>query len=263
MVAGPLAGFLFVVAASIPFFVNAGTYAASAILVGLIAGSYKASPSNVPTGEVSPARRSTWTELVEGFRWLVHQRLLRTMAALLGLLNVTLTAALAVLVLLARERLHLGSIGYGLLFTCMAAGGILGSVLGDRLVRRVTATWTIRVGLLIEAGTHLTLAASRNAYVIGFTLFAFGVHSSLWSIVGISLRQRLTPPELLGRVSSTILFVIAGGNCVGALLGGVIATKFGLTAPYWVGFVVAVLVAATTWRVFNRDTVARAYASGR
>jgi hypothetical protein len=46
------------------------------------------------------------------------------------------------------------------------------------------------------------------------------------------------------------------------VLGGVIAAKFGITAPYWAGFVVAVLVSATTWRVFNRATVAQAYASG-
>ncbi len=164
------------------------------------------------------------------------------------------------LVLLARERLHLGSVGYGLLFTCMAAGGILGSLVGDRLIRRVTATWTIRIGLLVEAGMHLAPAASRSAYLIGFALFAFGVHGSLWGIVGSSLRQRLTPPALLGRVGSTTLFIAAGGNCVGALLGGVIAARFGLTAPYWAGFVVAIIVSGATWRVFNRAAVARAYA---
>jgi len=53
----------------------------------------------------------------------------------------------------------------------MAAGGILGSVIGDRLIGWVTATWTIRIGLLIEAGMHLALATSRNAYFIGFALF--------------------------------------------------------------------------------------------
>jgi predicted MFS family arabinose efflux permease len=124
----------------------------------------------------------------------------------------------------------------------------------------VTATWTIRIGLLIEAGMHLTLAISRSAYLVGFALFAFGVHGALWGIVGSSLRQRLTPPELLGRVGSTNLFIAAGGNCVGALLGGVMAAKFGLTAPYWAGFVVAIIVSAVTWRVFDRATVAQAYA---
>ena len=182
------------------------------------------------------------------------------MAVLIGLLNLTLTAAEGVLVLLARDRLHLGSVGYGLLFTSMAAGGIAGSAIGDRLIRRVTATWTIRVGLLVEAGMHLTLATSRSAYVVGFMLFAFGVHGALWSIVANSLQQRLTPPGMLGRVGSTTLFITAGGNCAGALLGGVIAARFGLTAPYWAGFVVAVIVSAATWRVFDRATVARAYA---
>jgi MFS family permease len=261
MIAGPLGGFLFAVAVSLPFAVNAGTYAASAALIALVAGRYRAAPPVGPDGR-TPRRRSVRAELAEGFRWLAGQRLLRTMALLMGLLNVTFTAAIAVLVLIVKERLRLGAVGYGTLLSCTAVGGILGSVIGDWLIRRVTATWTIRVGLLIEAGLHLTLATSRSAYLVGFMLFAFGVHAALWTIVGSSLRQRLTPPRLLGRVASTTLFVVGGGNCLGALLGGAVASRFGLTAPYWVGFVVAVLVAAGTWRVFSRDTVAQAYAAG-
>ncbi|RZU75677.1 putative MFS family arabinose efflux permease [Micromonospora kangleipakensis] len=255
MIAGPLGGFLFVLAASIPFGVNAATYALSAVLIGLVAGSYRAGSGPEPGG-----RRSVRAEVVEGFRWLMSQRLLRTMTLLIGLLNVTLTAAIAVLVLLATQRLGLGSVGYGVLFTCMAVGGLLGSVVGDRLVARITATWTIRIGLLIEAGLHLALAASRSAVVIAVALFAFGVHGALWNMVSNSLRQRLTPAVLQGRVGSTTLFIAAGGNCLGALLGGVVAARFGLTAPYWVGFVVAVAVTAVTWRVFARSTVAAAYA---
>jgi MFS family permease len=257
MIAGPLAGFLFVVAAWVPFFVNAGTYAASAVLVGLVAGTYRALRPAAGDGRRPPTVRA---ELAEGFRWLAHQRVLRTMTFLIGLLNLTLIAATAVLVLLAKERLHLGPVGYGTLFTCEAVGALLGSACGDWLIRRVTATWTIRIGLLVEAGLHLTLATTRNAYVAGFMMFAFGVHAALWTIVGNSLRQRLTPPEMLGRVSSTTLFIAAGGNCVGALLGGVVAARFGITAPFWVGFVVAAIVSAATWRVFDRDTVAQAYA---
>lgn len=253
MLAGPLAGVLFVVAASLPFFLNAGTYVVSAVLVGLVSGTFRAVAGK-------RTEQTVRAELAEGFRWLMRQRMLRTMTLLIGLLNVTLVATTAVLVLLARERLHLGSLGYGLLFTCEAAGGLLGSVTGDRLIKRVTATWTIRIGLLIEAGLHLTLATSRSPVLVGFMMFAFGVHGTLWSIVSASLRQRLTPPAMLGRVSSTTLFIAAGGNCVGALLGGAAAAAFGITAPYWIAFVVAVLVAAATWHVFNRATVAEAYA---
>ncbi len=78
--------------------------------------------------------------------------------------------------------------------------------------------------------------------------------------MGSSLRQRLTPPEMLGRVGSTNLFIVAGGNCLGAMLGGVAAARFGITAPFWAGFAVAAVVSAATWHVFNRAAVAEAYA---
>jgi MFS family permease len=296
--AGPLGGFLYAVTPSLPFLANAGTYAASAILVGLIGGSFRARRSavadvraDVPADSIShesllvadvtvggivagetvhresggsPAlapRPSVWSDMLSGLRWLVKQRLLRTMAVLIGLLNVTLTAAMSVLVLLAKERLHLGSVGYGALFSCLAVGGLLGSAFGDRLIGWVSAAWTIRIGLLVEAVTHLVLATSHNAYTVGLIFFAFGIHGALWTIASVSLRQRLTPPEMLGRVGSASLFVGAGGNCVGALLGGALATAFGLSAPYWVGFVVAIIVAAATWRVFDRASVEAAYAS--
>jgi MFS family permease len=259
MIAGPLGGFLFVLAASIPFLANAGTYAVSAILIAMVAGVYRA-PLRAAAEDVESPRQTIRQDISEGFHWLMRQRLLRTMALLIGLLNLTLTAALAVLVLLAKERLHLGSVGYGLLFTAMATGGILGSALGDRLIKRFTATWTIRIGLIIEAGMHLVLATSHSAFVVGFALFAFGIHGALWGIVANSLQQRLTPPEMLGRVGSTNLFIAAGGNCVGAVLGGVVAIKFGLPAPYWIGFVVAVGVTAVTWPIFDRAAVAEAYA---
>jgi len=255
MIAGPLGGFLFIVAASIPFFANAATYAASAVLVGLVGGTYR-----VTRPDAAGRRTRVRAEVAEGLRWLLKQRMLRTMAVLIGLLNITLAAATAVLVLLAKERLHVGSVGYGSLFTCMAVGSLVGSVVGDRVIRRVTATWTIRIGLLVEALTHLTLALATNVYVVGVVMAVFGIHAALWTIVGTSLRQRLTPEHMLGRVSSANLFISAGGNFAGALLGGALAGAFGITAPYWVGFVVALIVVATTWRVFDPATVAAAYA---
>jgi MFS family permease len=268
MVAGPLGGFLFAAAAAIPFLLDAGSFVLGAALLVLLPGTFRAvgvtvpasdRPSTEPDGP--PVRTSLRTEIAEGVRWLLAHRLLRTMALLIGLLNVTLTAAVSILVLLATRRLGLGSVGYGLLFTALAVGGLLGALTGDRLVRRVTASVTLRVGLLIEAGFHLTLALSASPIVVGAALAVFGVHGSLWGIVGTSIRQRLTPPEMLGRVNSAYLFLAAGGNALGALLGGLVATHFGLTAPYWIGFVVAVVVTATTWRVFDRRTIAAAYAT--
>ncbi len=256
MISGPLGAFLFTVAASLPFLANAASYAASALFLALIPGTFRARPE---TGDAPRPPVRIRHDVVAGLRWLMGHRLLRTMAVLIGLLNVTLTAALSVLVLVARERLHVGSVGYGALFTCMAVGALIGSMIGDRLIRLVTATWTIRIGLIVEAGLHLVLATSTSAYLVGAGFMAFGVHGALWTIASNSLRQRLTPDEVMGRVGSAYLFVAAGGNCLGALLGGALASAFGLTAPYWVGFVVAVGVSMATWSTFNRRAVAEAY----
>jgi predicted MFS family arabinose efflux permease len=255
MIAGPLGGLLFATAVAAPFLLDAGSYVVGAALLGLLSGTFRSGG----TPGTGPAERSSLpAEIAAGVRWLLAHRLLRTLAVLIGLLNVTLTAALSILVLLATKRLGLGSVGYGLLFTALAVGGLLGGLVGDRLVRRFTASVTLRVGLLVETLFHLVMALSTSPVAIGVILALFGAHGSLWTIVSNSLRQRLTPPAMLGRVNSAYLFLAAGGNAFGALLGGAVATRFGLTAPYWIGFVVAAVVTAVTWRVFDRRTMATA-----
>jgi MFS family permease len=256
LVSGPLGGVLFTVAAALPFLLDAGSFAVAVVLLLFgLRGSFHGTPPG--TGP----RRTLAAEIGEGVRWMARHRLLRTLALLMGMLNVTLMAALSILVLLARERLGLNSVGYGLLFTAMAVGGLAGALVGERLIRWLGATVTLRGGLVVETLFHLVVATSRSPWAVGAAFAVFGVHGSLWGIVSTSLRQRLTPPAMLGRVGSTYLFVVAGGNAAGALLGGAVAGAFGLTAPYWVGFVVAALVTAVTWREFDRATIARAYAT--
>src|SRR5260221_11962006 len=104
---------------------------------------------------------------------------------------------------------------------------------------------------MVEAGLHLTLATSRSPYLVGIAWFAFGVHGALWTIVGTSLRQRLTPPAMLGRAGSTTLFIAAGGNCVGALIARGLASTLGITAPDRGSFGVAVAGSVTPWPVIG------------
>jgi predicted MFS family arabinose efflux permease len=259
VLAAPLAGFLFALATGAPFGVAAAAMVVGALLLAALPGSYRAARPRRGAAGSGPVRTALG-EVGEAFAWLARQRVLRTMALLIGLLNLTFTAALALLVLVAQQRLGLGPVGYGVLLSCMALGGIAGAAVGDRVIAWATPTWTVRIGLLVEAGMHLALAWSTSAVVVAVALAAFGVHGSLWGIVGTTLRQRLTPPEMLGRVGSATLFVSAGGNCVGALLGGVLAQAAGLTAPYWVGFVLALAVTAATWHVFSRASMAQAHA---
>ena len=73
-------------------------------------------------------------------------------------MNLTLSATLSISVLYAQERLGLGSVGYGLLISSMAVGGIAASLVAERLIGWLGPATTMRLGLIVETSTHLTLA---------------------------------------------------------------------------------------------------------
>lgn len=161
--APPLGGFLFAIATSVPFFFDAGSFAAAAVFVLVMRGKFQVER---PEGASST---TLWTEISEGLGWLWRNRLLRTLAITLGIMNLTMTATLAIFVLFAQERLGLGPVGYGVLLTSVAVGGFAGSLVAEHLVRWLGAGTTMRVGLLIEASEYrcdsiIARAAGRGSH---------------------------------------------------------------------------------------------------
>jgi len=249
LAAPPLGGLLFAAAAAAPFLLDAGSFVAAAALVAAMRGRYRVER---PARAARPTLRA---DIAEGVRWLAGHQLLRLLGAAIGLMNLTLGAAVAILVLYSQERLGLGSTGFGLLIACLAVGGIAASLVAERVVAWLGSATTMRVGLLIEASTHLVLALTRSALVAGGILALFGFHAMMWNTVSISLRQELIPGRLLGRVNSAYALLAYGGASLGALLGGLVAGHFGLTAPFWTGFVAITLLAAAAWPVLSSRRV--------
>jgi MFS family permease len=249
LAAPPLGGLLFAVAAAVPFLLDAGSFAASAALVAAMHGRFRAER---PAGAAATTLRA---DIAEGVRWLAGHQLLRLLGLAIGLMNVTLFAASAILVLYAQQRLGLGPVGYGALVASLAVGGIAASLVAERLIGRLGPATTMRVGLLIEASTHLALALTRSPLLAGGVLALFGFHAMTWNVVSISLRQELIPGRLLGRVNSAYAVFSYGGSSLGALLGGLLAGRFGLTAPFWCGFVAIALLAAVAWPVLSSGRV--------
>jgi MFS family permease len=245
----PLGGVLFAAAAAVPFLLDAGTFAAAAVLVAAMRGRFRVErPEEAPPTTLR-------SEIAEGVRWLWRNRLLRILALAIGLMNVTLMATASILVLYAKERLGLGPAGYGLLFSSMAVGGIAASLVVERIVGWLGPATTMRVGLLIEASTHLVLALARSPLVVGAILALFGFHAITWNVTSISLRQELVPERLLGRVNSAYAVFSSGGTALGAVVGGLLARRFGLTAPFWCSFVAMTLLVLVAWRVLSSGTV--------
>ncbi len=201
--------------------------------------------------EAQPDRPGVGAEMLVGIRWLVSHPPMRTLALTIFTFNITYGAAWSVLVLYAGERLGMNEVGFGLLTTAVAVGGVVGIASYGRLERRFSLADIMRVGLLIETGTHLVLALTTSPVVALATLVVFGGHAFVWGTTSTVVRQRAVPDVMLGRVGGVYRVAIMGGLVVGTPLGGVLARTFGITAPFWFAFVGSAVLVAILWREFD------------
>ena len=232
----PIAGLLIAAAFSLPFFIDAGSFAVAAALVFFIGGEFRVQRDT----EAAAPRPSFWEQLKEGVTWLWGHQLFRPMAIALGVLNGTYMMALATFVLFAQEVLELDATRFGLLATGLAAGGVIGSLVAHRITARLgqgpslfLAILSIAVSLLISGLTSLF-----------WVFWAMGLVSALgsvvWNVITVSLRQSLIPDQLLGRVNSVYRFVVWGTMPLGSLLGGILVVavepslgrEWALRGPY-------------------------------
>ena len=242
LVAPPIGAFMFAAGMALPFAANAAAFALGAVLILRVAASVNAVRSD---------RSSFRQDMVEGIRWLAAHPPMRTLALTIFTFNVTYGVAWAVLVLYAIDRLGMSEIGFGLLTTAMAVGGIIGIASYGSLERRFSLADLMRIGLLIETGTHLVLALTTSAAVALATMVVFGAHAFVWGTTSTVVRQRAVPNELLGRVGGVYRVASVGGLVIGAPVGGLLAGSFGITAPFWFGFAGSALLVALLWREFD------------
>jgi predicted MFS family arabinose efflux permease len=186
-------------------------------------------------------------DIREGWRWLWAHAAVRTLAITIFTFNVTFGAAWSVLVLYARERLGLGAVGFGLISTAIAVGGLLGTASYGWLERHVRLGVIMRGGLIIETLTHLALALTRWAWFALIVFVIFGAHAFIWGTTSTSVRQRAVPAQFQGRVGSVYLTGVVGGIVIGSALGGLVASVWGVTAPFWFAFAGSALFVVLIW----------------
>ncbi|MCK2221971.1 MFS transporter [Actinomadura sp. ATCC 31491] len=193
-------------------------------------------------------RPGTLRELVAGFAWTLRHAAVRTLALTILIFNFTFGAAWSVLVLYTQEQLGLGAVGFGLMTTIGGIGGLLGTGLYGAITRRVSLGALMRIGLVIETFTHLGLALTHSPWVAGGIFLVFGAHAFIWGTTSVTVRQRAVPHELQGRVGSVNTICVYAGLVVGSLIGGVLATRFGVAAPFWFAFGGSAVFVALLWR---------------
>jgi MFS family permease len=236
----PIGAALFAVGMAVPFATQAVVVLLGALLVSRIALPKHGREPGVPT--------RFRQDIAEGFRWVWHHAAVRTLVLTILIFNVTFGAAWSVLVLYATRRLGLGEIGFGLLTTVGAVGGLVGTLSYGWITRRVSLGDLMRIGLVVETLTHLALALATTPYVALPVFFVFGAHAFIWGTTSITIRQRAVPTQLQGRVGSVNLMGVFGGLVLGAGIGGALAQRYGVTAPFWFAFVGSAVFVVLIWR---------------
>jgi MFS family permease len=223
----PVGSLLFTLAIALPFGLDAVSFALSAVLLATLPRR-RARRGNL----ASAPRPSTSTAVVDGLRWLRGHRLLRTIALVLGVNTFAFQLANATLVLFATRTLHVSTRGYGVLLAAGAIGSVIGGLVNARIVARIGSLPALLTALIVNVLVFVAIGLSPNAFVLGGLMAITGFITTLWNIVTVSLRQRVVPAELLGRVNSVYRMLGWGLIPLGAVCGGFVAHGLGLRACY-------------------------------
>jgi predicted MFS family arabinose efflux permease len=235
----PVGAALFAAGRALPFVSEAVCVLAGVLLITRV---------RLPAPDKPAQRARVREDIREGWRWLWARPAIRTLAITIFTFNITFGAAWSVLVLYARERLGMSALGFGLITTASAAGGLLGTASYGWLERRVPLGVIMRGGLIIETLTHLALALTRWVWLALIVFVIFGAHAFIWGTTSTTVRQRAVPTEFQGRVGSVYLTGMVGGIVIGSALGGAVASVWGVTAPFWFGFAGSAVILAFIWR---------------
>ena len=196
--------------------------ALSIIAVVLLAGIYE------PSREAAPIRHPV-QDIREGAAFVFHHALLRPVFVTQFIFNTGSFLILAVIVPYAVRRLGLSASGVGTTLAMYGVGMVIGALLATRVMKRLPFGTVIALGPVTGFVAAIVMAlttAVPTPLLAGLSFFLLGVGPILWVISTTTLRQSVTPPRLLGRVSA-INIMSYGARPLGAALGALVGGLYG------------------------------------
>lgn len=188
--------------------------------------------------------RHPWSDLRDGARLVWRHELLRPILLTAIAWNLSWFVLQAAYVPYAMRQLGMDAATVGLTLASYGAGMVLGSLLAAWVVSSMPFGRAIQLGPLVSVLAMATMVATLlvpSGWLAGLSFFLFGAGPIIWTITSTTLRQSVTPQEMLGRVSAIFLTVNSGVRPLGAALGGAIGAALGEPACLWLalaGFVV-------------------------
>ena len=183
------------------------------------------------------SRRPMRIEVAEGLAFVLRHRLLRRLIACTAIGNFAGSAIGALSVLYLLRDLHLSAFVIGVIDSAAAVGGLGGALVATAVARKIGEGPSIIVTAVAVALLTFTYPLASVLPPIA-TLITGGVAVTAagvaYNIATVSFRQRLCPPELLGRMNASARFLVWGTIPLGALIGGLLATSLGVLDTMWI-----------------------------
>lgn len=216
---GPaLSGALYSIASTLPFLADAVSYAVSVFSLLFIKTEFQ--------GERNAEPKKLWVEVLEGMKWLWHQRLLRFIALLTFGLTTPCVGYALILIVLA-QHMHASTFTIGLIFAAGGAGSIIGAILVIPIQKRFSFGQAIIGASWIWALTWLLFAIAPNPWVLGLANTLSFIIVPVYTVVQYSYRIALIPDQLQGRVNSVYRLIAFGSQPLGLILTGVLLQSIG------------------------------------
>lgn len=181
-------------------------------------------------------------EIREGLAHVLRHPALRRIVASTGLSNLFATLITTLAPLLILHRIGLSAWQFGVAMTAASLGGAVGAMITPRVQRRLSTAQAMRAGIVIAcvSGVLVPLAGQVHQRPVAWALlivadFGTSVGVLIYNLTQVSMRQRLCPKHLLGRMNASIRFVVWGVMPLSALLGGVLGQHWGLMHTMWFG----------------------------
>jgi predicted MFS family arabinose efflux permease len=194
--------------------------ALSAVAVVLLSGIFE------PTRNAA-ARRHPLQDIKEGANFVLHHTLLRPIFITQFIFNTGSFLVLAVFVPYAVRHLSLSATGVGATLAMYGVGMVVGALLATRVMQRLPFGAVIGLGPVtgfVAAAVMALTTFVAAPFLAGLSFFLLGVGPILWVISTTTLRQSVTPPRLLGRVSAINILSYGArplGSAIGAIVGGI------------------------------------------
>ena len=191
-------------------------------------------------------RQSLPREIAEGLRFVVRHPILRRIMATTGATNLFATLVTTLETILILRILGFSPTTLGIIFGIGSVGGLLGALATPWLTRRIGEGTAVSLSSVAYGPTVLCLplagafpAAALPLLIGGALLQSFLV--LVYNITQVTMRQRLTPPRLLGRMNASIRFVVWGVMPIASIAAGILGTTIGVLPTMWIGAIGATL----------------------